>query len=214
MTKESTQPLISSLEEGESTDMDPRLESFLRRVFKGFNPFMLLMWRLGLGNWLNDPKYGGQIMVIVHVGRKSGLRRQTPVNFAIVDGELYCTAGFGRISDWYRNIRVQPKVEVWLPHGRWMGEVEDVTDAQDYAHLMRKVLIGSGFAARMAGLDPKLISDEELIAATKGYRLLHIRRTRAATGPGGPGDLAWIWPITTFSLLILIWMIRPFRRKR
>ena len=64
-----------------------------------------------------------------------------------VDGELYCTAGFGRISDWYRNIRAQPKVEIWLPHGRWMGEVEDITDSPNYIYLMRQVLIGSGFAA-------------------------------------------------------------------
>lgn len=209
---ETTQPIITPDQEIESTEMDPRLENFLRRAFKALNRFMLFMWRLGLGNWFSYPNLGGQIMVIVHIGRKSGLVRQTPVNFAIVDGELYCTAGFGRVSDWYRNIRVQPKVEVWLPHGRWMGEVEDVTDDERYLHLMREVLIGSGFAARLAGINPKAMSDEELLAATKGYRLLHIRRTRAATGPGGPADLAWIWPVATVSLLI--WILRPFRRRR
>jgi len=194
------------------TDMDPQLAEFLRRAFWWLNRFMIFMWRLGLGIWLNDARTSGQIMVITHIGRKSGLRRQTPVNYALVDGELYCTAGFGRISDWYRNIRAQPKVEVWLPHGRWMGEVDDITDSPDYLYLLRQVLIGSGFAALLAGINPRTMSDEDLIAVSRGYRLLHIRRTSAATGPGGPGDLAWVWPIATSILLFMLW--RPFRRLR
>ena len=192
------------------TTMDPHLAQFLRRAFWWLNRFMILMWRLGLGVWMNDVRTSGQIMVITHIGRKTGRRRQTPVNYAIVDGELYCTAGFGRIADWYRNICTNPKVELWLPHGRWLGEVEDITDSPNYTYLMRQVLIGSGFAAYLAGINPHKLSDEELVAVTRGYRLLHIRRTRAATGPGGPGDLAWIWPFTTFLLLFLLW--RPRRR--
>ena len=211
MTTETTEPTINPKQELE-TEMDPQVAQFLRRAFWWLNRFMLFMWRLGLGIWMNDPRTSGQIMVITHIGRKSGLRRQTPVNYALVDGELYCTAGFGRISDWYRNIRAQPKVEIWLPHGRWMGEVEDVTDSANYITLMRQVLIGSGFAARLAGIDPQKVSDEELEAASRGYRLLHIRRTRAATGPGGPGDLAWVWQISTALLLLLFWP-RPHRRK-
>ena len=212
MSRETREPTNSIAPEIDDPDMDPRLAQFLRRAFWWLNRFMVLMWRLGLGSWLNDVRTGGQIMVITHIGRKSGLRRQTPVNYAIVDGELYCTAGFGRLSDWYRNIRVQPKVEVWLPHGRWMGEVEDISASPNYAALMRQVLIGSGFAARVAGLNPSKMGDEALIAATRGYRLLHIRRTSAATGPGGPGDLAWVWPLSSAFLLLLLW--RPSGRKR
>ena len=212
MTTETTQATIDPAQEHDKTDMDPHLAEFLRRAFYWLNRFMILMWRLGLGIWLNDARTSGQIMVIIHTGRKSGLRRQTPVNYAIVDGELYCTAGFGRLSDWYRNVRAQPKVELWLPHGRWMGEVDDITASSNYVYLMRQVLIGSGFAARLASINPHTISDEDLIATSRGYRLLHIRRTSAATGPGGPGDLAWVWPTSTAILLFLMW--RPFRRMR
>jgi hypothetical protein len=55
------------------------------------------------------------------------------VNYAIVDGEVYCTAGFGAVSDWYRNIRTNPEVEVWLPDGWWAGVAEEVTDAKAVA---------------------------------------------------------------------------------
>ena len=212
MATETSEPTLTPTKELAETDMDPQLAEFLRRAFWWLNRFMVLMWRLGLGIWLNDARTSGQIMVITHIGRKSGLRRQTPVNYALVDGELYCTSGFGRIADWYRNVRTQPKVEVWLPHGRWMGEVDDITTSPNYVYLMRQVHIGSGFAALLAGLNPRTMSDEDLIAATRGYRLLHIRRITAATGPGGPGDLAWFWPLTTAFLLFLIW--RPFRRIR
>jgi len=97
------------------TILDPRTEEVLRQTFKRFNPFMLFMWRLGLAPFINIwPEVGGQIMVIEHRGRRSGRRRYAPVNYAIVEGELYCTAGFGPVSDWYRNIVANPNIEVWM----------------------------------------------------------------------------------------------------
>lgn len=171
---------------------------------------MLLLWRLGLGSWLNAwPEVGGRIMVITHTGRKSGLRRQTPVNYAIVDGEIYCVAGFGQISDWYRNLLAQPQVEVWLPEGWWMGRADDISDHPERLHLVRQVLVASGFAARAAGVDPVGMADEELSKVTADYRLVRIRRSEARTGPGGPGDLAWVWPLATLLLLPL-----ALRRRR
>jgi len=191
--------------------VDPRTEQQLRQGFKYFNRFMMLMWRLGLGPWLNAwPEVGGRIMVIAHTGRKTGLRRTTPVNYAIADGELYCTSGFGSGSDWYRNIMANPQVEVWLPDGWWAGVAEDVTDSQARLPLLRQVLIDSGLAARAASINPATMTNEELDAATASYRLIRIRRTHARTGPGGPGDLAWVWPLATLILLPLV----LFRRKR
>jgi deazaflavin-dependent oxidoreductase (nitroreductase family) len=185
----------------------------LRRGFKTFNRFMLLMWRLGLGNWLNAwPKVGGRIMVITHTGRKSGTRRQTPVNYAIVDGDIYCTAGFGPGSDWYRNLLANPNVEVWLPEGWWSGTAEDVSDQKERLYLLRQALIASGFAARLAGINPLTITDGELDAATTDYRLVRIRRLAARTGRQGPGDLAWVWPLATMVLLPLVLLRRSRNR--
>ena len=82
------------------TTIDSRSEQDLRQGFKYFNRFMLLMWRLGLGRWINLwPEVGGRIMVITHTGRKTGMRRRTPVNYTIANGDIYCTAGFGGVSD-------------------------------------------------------------------------------------------------------------------
>ena len=184
--------------------LTPETEARLRQGFKTFNRLMLLMWRLGLGDWINIwPAVFGRIMVITHTGRNSGARRRTPVNFARVDGEIYCTAGFGSITDWYRNILADPQVEVWLPEGWWSGVAEEVSDHPERTALMRQVLIGSGIVAPLVGIDPQKLSDEELEAATANYCLVRIRRTAPRTGREGPGDLAWIWPLATLILLPL-----------
>src|SRR3990170_2255706 len=163
------------------TILDPRTEETLRQSFKRYlNPFMLLMWRLGLGPWINLwPKVGGGILVIGHQGRRTGRRRYTPVNYALVDGEIYCTVGFGVVSDWYRNLAVNPDIEVWLPDGWWAGVVEDISDSPWRLPLLRQVLIGSGGVTYLAGIDPVNLTDEALHAVTSKYRLLHIWRTEA-----------------------------------
>ena len=179
-------------------------EHLLRRGFTYLNRFMLLVWRLGLGSYGNPTKWGGAIMVLTHTGRKTGRRRRTPVNYAIVDGELYCTAAFGQYAHWYRNMLANPDVEVWLPDGWWAGVAEDVSDSPQRLHLLRQVLIGSGFAACVAGINPHAMSDEEMDNVTSTYRLLRIRRTEPRTGPDGPGDLAWVWPVSTLLLLFAL----------
>ena len=84
--------------------------------------------------------------------------------------------------------------------------------ADDPRHLalMRQVIIASGFAGRMFGLEAETMSDEQIRSATASYKLIRIRRTAERTGPGGPGELAWIWPLATILLLPLA----LFRRRR
>jgi deazaflavin-dependent oxidoreductase (nitroreductase family) len=178
-------------------------DAVLRQGFKYGNKFMLLMWRLGLQRWGMRNPYSGYIMVLTHTGRKSGRLRRTPVNYAEIDGDLFCVAGFGAAADWYRNLLKTPAVEVWLPDGSWWaGMAEDVTALPDAQRLplVRQVLINSGFAARLAGINPRTQPDAELAAATQEYKLVRIRRTVPRTGGGGPGDLAWLWMVATLGL--------------
>ncbi len=191
--------------------LSPRMEYNLKRSFRYLNRFMVLMWRLGLGQFVNIwPEGSGRILVLTTTGRKSGLKRRTPVNYAVQDGEIYCMAGFGRGSDWYRNLSANPNVEIWLPDSWWAGEVEEVTDPALRLPLIREICINSGFAARAFGINPHTISDTALEKISAPYILFHVRRTEARTGRGGPGDLAWIWPAVTFLLLIS----RNSRRRR
>jgi deazaflavin-dependent oxidoreductase (nitroreductase family) len=181
------------------------IEARLRKGFKYFNRAMLLLWRLGLGGWINCwPTVGGRIMVLTTIGRTSGRPRRTPLNYAIVDGQLYCVAGFGSISDWYRNIRVNPAVEIWLPDGWWAGVIQEVTDEAARLPLLRQVLIGSGIVAPLVGVNPYTLTDDALATATANYHLIRIDRIEARTGVGGPADLAWVWPLSTVGALLLL----------
>ena len=185
-------------------------ESRLRRAFKALNRFMLLLWRLGLARFGNPSRYGGAIMVIKHRGHKTGLTRFAPVNYAELGENVYCTAGFGTSTHWYRNLMAEPEVELWLPESRWRGVAEDASDDPQRSALLRKVLIASGFAGPLFGVNPRRMSDQQVEALFESYRLVRIRKVSPVTGPGGPGDLAWVWPLSTFLLLGLL--LR--RRKR
>lgn len=194
------------------TAMSAETEKTLRQGFKYFNRYMVLMWRLGLGKWLNmSPATLGRYLVIVHTGRKSGLKRFAPVNYAPYGDDVYCVAGFGSVTHWYQNIMALPDVELWMEDGRWKACAEDVTDSEGALSKLRQVLIGSGFVSPLMGIDPKTIGDAELAAATKDYRLIRLHRIEPITGEGGPGDLAWVWVPIGFLLLLAL---RGQKRRR
>lgn len=152
----------------------PKQMNTLRKVFHAMNHFMVWMWKIGWGKAINIwPAGFGRIMVIKHRGRKSGREYLTPVNYAIVNGEIYCTAGFGSISDWYRNMLVDPRVELWLPEGKRIFCAEDISDSPNRMFLLRQVIIASGFAGPLFGINSKKLDDEKLDAVSKDYRLVH-----------------------------------------
>jgi deazaflavin-dependent oxidoreductase (nitroreductase family) len=186
------------------------IEDLTRQFFKYFNHFMIAMWRLGLGGMINFwPEVVGRIMVIQHIGRRSGLPRRTPVNYARIGEVIYCVAGYGEKTDWYRNVIANPQVEIWLPDGWWRGIAEELIGEARHIDLIRQVLVASGFAARAAGINPHQLDDAALDKLTAAYRLMRIQPVSARTGLGGPGELAWVWPLATMILLPLV-----FRRKR
>ena len=188
--------------------ISPQTEKKLRQYFRSLNRFMLLMWRLGLGRWINIwPPVFGRIIVIQHIGHKTGKVRRTPVNvnYAEVDGEIYCTAGFGAVSHWYRNLLANPEVILWLPNGRFHAQATDITEDPNALPLLRQVLISSGFAAPAFGIHPKTLSDDELAAVSSNYRLIRFTPQQPAAGQA---DLLWVWPILTGLLLAVVWFKR------
>jgi len=156
------------------TTFTPKQMESLRKGFRALNRFMVFLWKLGMGRMINFwPAVIGRIMVIKHRGRKSGKEYFTPVNYAAIKGEIYCTAGFGSVSDWYRNMQANPDIELWLPDGKRQARAEDISDSPERLFLLRQVIIASGFAGPMFGVDPKKMDDEELAVVSKDYRLVH-----------------------------------------
>ncbi len=186
------------------------LEQKLRRVFFYLNKFFMVpMFRLGLGPWIGSP-FGGYIMVLKVIGRKTGKMRYTPVNYAIENGNVYCLAGFGTISDWYRNLLVHPNIEAMMPGGAIAGVAEQVTDAGERLRMLRRVLINAGFAGFFYGYDPRIVSDERLLESTRDVPVIRIRPYGIGSGASDPGG--WAWLTTVIGTLIFAgWL---FGRKR
>lgn len=158
----------------DTPNFTPGQMQVLRRVFHALNHFMILMWKIGMGRMLNSWRaVGGRIMLIRHRGRRSGKEYLTPVNYAVVNGEIYCTAGFGARTDWYRNILTNAAVELWLPEGRRRAHATDASSSPERASLLRQVMIASGFAAPLFGVDQRRLNDEQLVRIAKDYRLVH-----------------------------------------
>ena len=183
------------------------LATILRRVFWLLNKvFMVPMFRLGLGALVGNP-LTGYIMVLKTVGRRTGKVRYTPVNYAILNGKVYCLAGFGRISDWYRNLQANPKVELILPGRALAGMAQEVEDAGEQMRALRQVMKNAGLPGLVYGVSPSKASDEVLREKAGGTRCLCITPYGMGSGAFDAGGWFWITllVLTLGVLLILFW---------
>ncbi len=177
----------------------------MRSIFWFINKFFMIpMFRLGLGFFFGNP-LSGYIMVLKVVGRKSGKTRFAPVNYALSGGSIYCISGGRQSSDWYRNLKANPQVEVILPAGPVHGIVEEVLDEKERLVIIRQVLKNAGFAGFFEGYNPFKISDAELGEKIAGLPLLRIRPNGLGSGASDPGGWAWVWAVVFTAWLI--WLV-------
>ncbi len=69
----------------------------------------LLYYKLGLG-----PLIGKQVLVLTTIGRKTGKARQTPLGYGYdaATSTYHVVAGWDGRTDWYRNLKANPKAHV------------------------------------------------------------------------------------------------------
>lgn len=100
-------------------------------------PSRLLHWffRLPIGiyrarlGWL----FGHRLLMLTHVGRKSGLVRRTVLEVVGRDrsaDEFFVVAGYGPTSDWYRNALANPPLAVDVAARRFVPRVRELTEPQ------------------------------------------------------------------------------------
>lgn len=183
----------------------PRLRQFFRLLNRYF---IVPLYRMGLGALFGSP-YGGYIMVVKTIGRKSSQVRYTPVNYAISDGNVYCLAGWKQAADWYRNLRANPRVELILPGANVAGIADEVADPDEWLCLTRKVLRNAGFAGFLLGANPFTASDEVVREKAKGTPVIRIRPCGVANGPADPSG--WLWILATG---FFVWLfLRPGHKR-
>lgn len=186
----------------------PRLTRLLEPLYGGLgvaNRYLALpLLRAGLGPWMSTP-LTGSLMILRTTGRKTGQRRETPLGYAILEGSVWCCAGFGLQTHWYRNILADAGVEVVLANGAaFAGTAEIVTEPAAFARGFRHLVQSMGVLGAMVVGDVSSASDEAVGAMGAALPLIRIRPTGVAAGPADPGGWFWLLP----ALLGSWWLLR------
>ena len=180
----------------------------LHRAFGVVNRwFALPALRAGLGPLFSTP-LTGSLMILRTTGRRSGLRREAPLGYAILDGAVYTCAGFGPTTAWYRNLVADPHVEVVLPSAAFTGVAQTVVEDDEWSRAFPAYVRAVGIVGRATLGDLASASPERLARLRAELPLIRIRPTGIAAGPADPGGALW----TVIGLGSLLWVAALARR--
>lgn len=90
-----------------------------------------VLYAIGLG-----PLIGRIILLLTTTGRRSGLKRVTPLQYEKIGEDYYVGAARGVKADWVRNIQLSPQVGVRVGSKRFHGTAEVVTDPLRFADFL------------------------------------------------------------------------------
>jgi deazaflavin-dependent oxidoreductase (nitroreductase family) len=181
----------------------------LSRWFRVLNRYYVIpVIKAGLGPLHANPLTGSW-MLLRATGRRTGRQREVALGYAILDGAVYCSAGFGPRTQWYRNLLADPQVEVVLPGVAFGGVAEAVTDPAELDRAWRALIRSLGVLGR-AFVCPPDAAPDNLKAKTANLPLVRIRSVGLAGGPADPGG----WPWVTLTVVGIAWLAGRFRHAR
>jgi deazaflavin-dependent oxidoreductase (nitroreductase family) len=120
------------------------------------------LYRIGLG-----PLMGGRFLLLNHIGRKSGQVRQAVVEIIRHEPETnsyIIASGFGKKSDWYRNLITTPEATIQVGKKRYQVVAKPLTpeqSAEEMLHYARKHSKAALQLARLIGLEIEDPNDPE-----------------------------------------------------
>jgi deazaflavin-dependent oxidoreductase (nitroreductase family) len=179
----------------------------IHRAFNGMNKYVSVpALEMGLGRYVSTP-LTGYLMILRTRGRKSGAWRDAPLGYVVIGDAVYCIAGFGGRTHWYRNILGDPHVQVLLPGRSFSGLAEEVVDAGERAAVLPPLIKSMGLIAYGFGLgNPYAQSPVELARRCAGFPLVRIRATGIAAGPEDPGGRFWIVSAVISAFFVVRWL--------
>lgn len=95
--------------------------------------------------WI-EPVKDKYTLKLTTTGRKSGIKRVTTIWFGILDGRLYVSSGRGEKSDWIKNIKKSPNVEISIGGVTTQGIASIVPDS-NITHRLRHFYLSCLHAA-------------------------------------------------------------------
>ena len=161
----------------------------LRKVFLVLNRWMAApLIRAGGGPLLTTP-LAGSILLLRTTGRKSGLIREAPLGYTVIDGRVVVVAGYGRSTHWFLNAMANPEVEVMLPGALFGGRAEEITEPAERRAAFRTLIDSMGIVGRLTLGDVRGKSDEEVDVLAVAFPILAVTATAVRPGPFDPGGI-------------------------
>jgi len=161
----------------------------LRTGFRVFNRwFAAPLIRAGGGPLLTT-SVAGSILLLRTTGRKSGLVREAPLGYTVIDGRVVVVAGYGRGSHWFRNAIADPAVEVLLPGALFAGRADEITEPGPRRAAFRTLIESMGIVGGLTLGDVRGKSDAEVDVLAEAFPILAITPTAILPGPFDPGGL-------------------------
>lgn len=161
----------------------------------------LLLWRLGLARW-----HPANFLVLTTTGRKSGKPRHTMLEHSRMGDTVYLSSGWGRRTQWYKNICADSLVTVKTTKGEvFFGRVSSVEDDAELAALFEQMQGNS--PVWDAYLESWGIEDKAEDFVAKKDRLC-VLRVDPSDQPGPPSmasDLVWVWGPVGIALAASFW---------
>ncbi|HEX7399061.1 MAG TPA: nitroreductase family deazaflavin-dependent oxidoreductase [Candidatus Limnocylindrales bacterium] len=165
---------------------------------------MVPFHRAGLAAWLGNPLTGWQLLLTT-TGRKSGLRRPTPLGYLVEDGAAWVLAGYGPSTLWYRNLVANPAVEVLLPaRPPFAAQATDILDPAVRARIIPLLVRSMALPGALIGDLPWRASDERILELTAWVPLIRLSPADGSTleaGTDDPGGLGWTWRTLAATLV-------------
>lgn len=90
------------------------------------------LYKLGFHRFM-----GHFVLLLTTTGRKSGLKRVTPLQYEKIDNAYYIASARGSKADWYRNILANPNVEVRVKSRQFHASAEPTTDPSRIADFLQ-----------------------------------------------------------------------------
>jgi deazaflavin-dependent oxidoreductase (nitroreductase family) len=133
-----------------------------------------VLYAIGLG-----PLIGRIILLLTTTGRKSGMKRVTPLQYERIGSDYYLGAARGLKADWVRNIQSNPQVDIRVGAKHFEGQAEVITDPIRFADFMEVRLERHprmiGFIMEKAHGLPRRPSREQLedLAKNEAFVIVH-----------------------------------------
>ena len=149
-----------------------------RGLSRLFFRFPIILYRAGFG-WV----FGNRLLLLNHVGRKSGKQRQVVLEVAHHDkttNTFIVSVGFGKSSDWYQNIKKNPDISIMVGRNTMNVHAEDLLPKEG-GDIMVDFLRKHPLEAKMSSLIGYRVKSNEEDFRALGEELSFVKLTPRLT---------------------------------